>query len=439
MVGALDSDISGSSYADPELAALFSDEAQLSAWLQVETTLAQVQEALGIIPAGSGALIAQQLQDAPPELANLRRGYEQDGIAIPALTQSLRQRLPATAGNYLHYGATSQDIVDTALMLRLKRATGLLDARLSRLMAQLGDLAQDHRHSVMIARTRKRSAAPTVFGLQVVDWLAPLKRQRTRLEQLLPRLLLVQLGGAVGTQAALQPDGPAVNAALAKALGLAAAEPWHVQRDGLVEFGNWLAMTAGLLGKMGQDLLLLAQSGIEEVAFAAAGKSSTLPNKSNPVLAENLVAQASYCCSHGASLQQSLLASQARDGVCLALEQLTLGPLVCGCAASLSTASTAIERLAVNPQVMLDNIARDRGNMLAEAAVYALSRVLDRQQATKLVSAACAKSAAEGVHMIDALRAATTAAVDWDALRQPENYLGSAQQTIDRVLARGDE
>ena len=189
------------------------------------------------------------------------------------------------AANYLHFGATSQDVIDTALIIRIKAAVVIIEKNLKDLTAELGRLAQKHRTTVMIGRTRNQNASPTVFALKIVNWLAPLQRQQQRLTELLPRLLVVQFGGAAGTNAALGNKGGEVNSALAATLGLAAAgSAWHAQRDTIVEFSNWLSMTAGQIGKMAQDILLMAQNEVGEIRFSGAGNSSTMPNKSNPVL-----------------------------------------------------------------------------------------------------------------------------------------------------------
>ena len=247
MVSAFDSHISSTLFADSELASFFSDEAEIKSLIQVEGELAKVQAALGVIPQQEGETISSVLGTLTIDPAVVSDGFKKDGIPIPALLKVVRTNLGDREANFLHWGATSQDVMDTALILRIKSAVVVIEKRIKTLNERLAELAQQHRATVMIARTRNQNAAPTVFGLKVVNWFMPLLRQRQRLHELLPRLLIVQLGGAVGTNAALGSRGIEISNALANTLELNPASPWHVQRDSIVEFSNWLAMTAGCL------------------------------------------------------------------------------------------------------------------------------------------------------------------------------------------------
>ena len=435
MVSAFDSSISSSAFADAELADLFSDEAELQALIKVERELARVQESLGIIPQGAGKEISCALKSSTLDPASLAAGFKKDGIPIPALLKQLREILPESAANYLHWGATSQDIMDTALVLRLKTATYLFSLKLSRLCTQLAALAQQHRATVMVARTRNQSAAPTVFGLKIVNWLMPLQRQQTRLQELLPRLLLVQFGGAVGTNAALGTKGLQVIQSLAEALELLpSSAPWHAQRDGIVEFAMWCSLTAGVIGKMGQDLLLMSQNEVAEIGFSGAGKSSTMPNKSNPVLPETLLALAHFCRSQADLMQQTLLVTHERDGAGMAIERMALAPLVCASGTSVSLASHCLDTMQINTIAMGKNLTAGNGLTMAEAAVFALSQVTDRLAASELVAKACGIAAQNDTQLIDELRKLVELPLDWESLKQAENYLGVADEIIDYVL-----
>ena len=211
-------------------------------------------------------------------------------MPIIPLVEQLRAAVGGEAAGYVHWGATSQDIVDTGLMLRLRGVADQLEEKIGRLSGLLGKLADEHRGTVMAARTRSQQALPTSFGLKAAGWLSPLIDHRTRLDEMRPRLFAVQFGGAVGTLAALGDRGIEVMEALGEELDLAVpAAPWHVQRDNLAEFAGWLSMVTGSLGKMAQDLILLAQSEVAEVRPGAGGGSSTMPQKSNPVACEVMV------------------------------------------------------------------------------------------------------------------------------------------------------
>ena len=282
MVSAQDSTITSSSFSDKEIAELFSDVGEIDALVLFERELARVQESLQIIPEGIGKEIYAVLENAKFDPELLATGFENDGIPIPALLKQLREQLEPAVANYLHFCATSQDVIDTALIIRIKSAVEIIGKNLKGLTAELGRLAQKHKATVMIGRTRNQSASPTVFALKIVNWLAPLQRQQQRLNELLPRLLVIQFSGATGTNAALGNKGREVSSALAAALGLATADSsWHAQRDTIVEFSNWLSMTAGQIGKMAQDILLMAQNevGLENLPPC---QTSSIPSSPKP-------------------------------------------------------------------------------------------------------------------------------------------------------------
>ncbi len=435
MVSAQDSAITSSSFSDKEIAELFSDVGEIDALVLFERELARVQESLQIIPEGIGKEIYAALENAKFDSDLLATGFENDAIPIPALLKQLREQLEPAAANYLHFGATSQDVIDTALIIRIKAAVVIIEKNLKDLTAELGRLAQKHRTTVMIGRTRNQNASPTVFALKIVNWLAPLQRQQQRLTELLPRLLVVQFGGAAGTNAALGNKGGEVNSALAATLGLAAAgSAWHAQRDTIVEFSNWLSMTAGQIGKMAKDILLMAQNEVGEIRFSGAGKSSTMPNKSNPVLLETLLSLAGYCRAQSDLMGSTLLVSHERDGVCMSLDRLAFPPLICAAAASITQALKCLASISVNEEAMSRNLIADNGLIMAEMAVFELIKSMERSKASELVRQACELCLTNNSHMIDELESLTNVDLDWDALKQPKNYLGNAEEVIDSVL-----
>jgi 3-carboxy-cis,cis-muconate cycloisomerase len=394
-----------------------------------------VQQALGVIPEGKGDTISRLLSTLKLEPKFLATAYAKDGISTPGLVRLTREQLPAEVGNFLHWGATSQDIEDSALVLRLKSLTRIMASRLDTLIALLQQLTESHRHTLTVARTRTQWATPTVFGLKTASWLAPLQRQKMRLHSLLPRLLVVQLGGAGGTLAAMGVRAAEVSRNLAATLDLnSPSMPWHNQRDNIVEFSNWLAMTSGIIGKMGQDFLLLAQSEVAEIGFTAAGGSSTMPQKSNPVIAENLVALARFSGTQIGTVHQTLLTANERDGVSMTLERMSLPALISACASSLRLAIAAIDNIEIRGKTMLANLEKSNGMVLAEAAVFELSKFIDRKQATEIVYKACRDASDNGRHLIAELSKSSDAEVDWEQLKNPQNYLGVAQDFIDRVL-----
>jgi 3-carboxy-cis,cis-muconate cycloisomerase len=420
--------------SDPEVDAVLRDAALTAAMVEVERALARVQGQLGVVPAEAAAGIDSALAGFVPDLDALAAGVCADGVPVPALVRMLRAVVGAH-GDFLHRGATSQDIVDTALVLQLRSVLDVLEARLGAAVSKLAGMADVHRATPMLARTRWQQAVATSFGLKVAGWLAPLLRHRERLAELRPRLLVVQLGGAGGNLAVLGEDGPAVVRELARELGLGApVMPWHAQRDNLIELGGWLAGVAGSLGKLGQDVLLMAQSEVGELRETGGGGSSSMPQKSNPVRAEALVALGRAQAGSLATLHQAMLHAHERDGAAWQLEWQALPRLASGTGAALLRCSDLLDRLDVDSASMAANLAAARGLPLAEAATAALARQMPRHAAQALVRRALAQTE-PGRNLIDVLAETTAAPVDWTDLRDPVRQLGPAVALIDAVLA----
>ncbi len=434
-VSPLDSALYGALLSDAETAALFDDRADMRAMLAVEAALARAEAKLGIIPAEAAERIARTAENLEIEPATLAAGTASAGVPVPALVESLRQAAGGEAAAYVHWGATSQDIIDSALLLRLRSALEIHERRLAALIEQLAALAEAHRATVMAGRTRSQQATPITFGLKVAGWLAPLLRQRARLNEIRPRLLLVSFGGAAGTLAALGERGLEVAEALAGELALGMPPgPWHSQRDGLAELGGWLALTTGALGKIGQDVALLAQSEVSELHEGAGGGSSTMPQKANPVASETLVTAARMNAGLLATLHQAMLPEHERGGVAWQLEWLTLPQMVVLTGAALRQAVALIGGLQVDVRRMRANLDASNGLILAEAASFALARHMPRPEAPALVKAACRDAIAQQRHLIDLLAERVDAPLDWQTLRDPANYLGAAGEIVDRIL-----
>lgn len=424
--------------SDDELAHLFSDTAEIRSLLAVEAALARAQGKLDVIPKDAAARIAdaaQSLTVAPEELA---AGTGAAGVPITALVGLLR-KAAGDAGAYAHYGATSQDIVDTALIYRLLSAAALIETRLSNLAHILMAQAKEHQRSVMAGRTRFQQAVPTTYGLKAAGWLSGLCRHQARLRELKPRLFVVQLGGAVGTLASLGAKGSEVVRAFAGELGLAApAMPWHAQRDALTEFAGWLSLISGTLGKIGGDVLLLAQSEVAEARPAEGGGSSTMPQKANPIAAEVLVTLARFNAGQIAVMHGAIAQEHERGGAGWMLEWLTLPQMIVAAGAGLARATDLMGGLVIDRARMRVNVEATNGLMMAEAATFALAAHMPRGEAEKLVGEAC-RAAVSGRHLADALRALTDAPFDAQALRDPASYLGAADAFIDSALAEAAE
>ena len=421
---------------DAELDAVMGDVACAAAMVRVERALASVQGRLGVIDGADAERIAAALDGFTPDLDRLRQGTAEAGVPVPALVAQLRKAVGGDAGDRVHWGATSQDILDTAAVLQLRDALWIVEARLDAAIDGLAALAAKHRDTPLMARTRYQQAIPTVFGLKAAGWLAPLLRHRQRLAELRPRLLVVQFGGAAGNLAALGERGVAVMEGLALELDLGCPPmPWHSQRDGFAELGGWLALLTGSLGKLGQDVLLLAQNEVGEVREAEGGGSSTMPQKSNPVRAEALVTLARANAGRLADLHQAMLHAHERDGAAWVLEWAVLPAMVTAAGSALAHAARLATTLVVDAAAMRRTMDATLGLPLAEAASFALAAHMPRAEAQALVKAAAGDALASGRDLIELLAARSTAPVDWQRLRSEALRPACAGTLIDRVLS----
>ena len=287
MTTPLDSAIFGPLFSDAEISVLLTDEAFVRALVDVEKALARAEARVGVIAANCAEAIGKTSADKI-DLTALTKGTASSGFPIIALVQELRKQVSAEAAPFIHWGATTQDIMDTACVLQLRSAVNLIRIRLGEIARHLSALADRHRTTILAGRTHGQQALPISFGIKVASWLAPLLRHAERLDEISLRLFVVQFGGAAGTLAALGDKGLAVTRELACELDLAVPiMPWHAQRDSLVEFAGWLSLLTGTLGKMAQDVILLAQTEVGEAGESAEegrGGSSTMPQKSNPII-----------------------------------------------------------------------------------------------------------------------------------------------------------
>ena len=432
-------------FSTPAMRAVFSDEALLKAYVHAEVALAVAQGETNVIPRAAAQAIAQKAPAIALDSEQLKRDTENVGYPIVGLVRQLSQQL-GEAGRYVHWGATTQDIMDTATVLQLREAVALIEAQLAEVIATLAGLARLHRDTPMAGRTHLQQALPITFGHKVAIWLSALQRSAERLEQAKPRALQAQLGGAVGTLASLGDRGLDVRAAYARALGL--AEPditWHVARDGLVEMVQTLAVICGALGKVGYDVMILMANEIGEVfePFSShRGASSTMPQKRNPISSEIMLANAKIsprrrCADarrHGAGSRTRHRPVACRmDGAAAGL------PADRGLAGAGAIHALRPDRGPGGDEAKPEFHARaDRGRSGHDGAG---AIVLGRQPAHDEVYAACRDAFTRSEPLLDALlrRPAMASALPRDqlaALCEPANYLGTAGAMVDRVLAR---
>ncbi|HEV7276789.1 MAG TPA: 3-carboxy-cis,cis-muconate cycloisomerase [Devosiaceae bacterium] len=320
---------------DAELAAMLGADAEIAAILQFEVALARAAAAEGFVTDAAALALADACSGFRADHEALAAGVARDGVVMPALLAQLRQRLPAAHHSALHVGATSQDAIDTALILRLRSVLEIFEHRLHGLAARLDDLATRFGTRPLMARTRMQAALPTNVAHRINAWSRPVHDLRQNLNALLPQLLRLQLGGPVGTLDAFGPRGPAVRRRLAAALGLADAPQWHTDRGALADLAHWLSRLCGSLGKLGTDVALMAQNQPAEIALSGSGGSSSMPHKANPVRAEVLVALAKYAATLLPAMHHALLHEQERSGAAWTLEWLALPQLLQAAGSSL--------------------------------------------------------------------------------------------------------
>lgn len=437
----------GPLFHGPAIGAVFTDRAHLQGILDFEAALARAEAKTGVIPAEAAGPIAAQCDAALYDLAALAEGATRGGNTAIPLVKALTARVAAkdkAAAGFVHWGATSQDAMDTGLVLQLRAAVTLIEADLTKLSANLAALAQKHRQTPMVGRTWLQHALPITFGLKVAGWLDAVERHRARVGELRPRLLVLQFGGAAGTLAALGDKGLVVAEALAADLKLALpAIPWHGARDRVVEFGTVLALLTGTLGKMARDVALLMQTDVAE-AFEPAGEgkggSSTMPHKRNPVAAAAMLAAATRVPHLAGSLLSGMVQEHERGLGGWHAEWQVLPELVQLGAGALAHMVDVTAGLDVQPEQMRANLDATNGLIMAEAVAMALGARLGKQEAHHLIEAASKRAVSEKRHLRDilvddkaVLQHLDRAALD--KLFDPLGYTGIAAALIDRVLA----
>ena len=332
-------------FGDAEAGAVWSAEAQLAHYLAFEAAWSRAMGQVGLVAPDRAERAAKLIGRFTPDIPRLRADTERDGLPVPGLVRQLKEAAAKDA-DAVHRGATSQDVMDTGLSLTLKPLTDLLLTRLARLHSELSALSERFINNTMMGRTRMQAALPIPAGHRIATWVAPLGDHAARLTRLRPMTERLQLGGAVGMRGDLGGKGDAMAAIMADALGLHnPAQPWHTDRSGLADYGNCLSLITGSLGKMGVDICLMAQQGVDEIALRQGGGSSAMPHKANPILAELLVTLARFNATQVAGLHQAMVHEQERSGAALALEWMILPQMTMACARALSAATTLCDRI----------------------------------------------------------------------------------------------
>jgi 3-carboxy-cis,cis-muconate cycloisomerase len=431
--------------------AVCDDAAYLQNMLDFEAALARAEAACGVIPTVAAGPIGAACRTESIDRTALAEAATRSGnLAIPlvkALTANVA-KADAEAARYVHWGATSQDVIDTATMLSLRAGIDALLADLDRAVAGFAKLARDHRHTAVVARTWLQHALPMPFGLKLAEYAAALHRSRKRLRRLRGETLALQFGGAAGTLAALGDKGLAVAERLAQQLELPLPDaPWHTHRDRIAEAASVFAITAGSCGKIARDVSLMMQTDVAE-AFEPAGMgrggSSTMPHKRNPVAAASALGAATMAPNLAATIFAAQVQDHERSAGPWHAEWPTVPSLMLVTSGALAAIVDLAEGLEVDAARMRVNLDATGGLIMAEAVAMALAEKIGKSDAHHLIEAASKTAAAEKKHLRDVLSAdaRVTAQLDADRIAklfEPIEYQGASQALIDRLLASLNE
>ena len=440
----IDSKIFGDIFSDAAMRQVWSDENRTAKYLDIERALAKVQGELGLIPQEAADEIVRNCRLDMIDWAKLKAKTEAIGYPIIAVVNQINANCRDKLGEYCHWGATTQDITDTAAVLQIREGLALVEQDLADISAALAKLARDHRDTPIIGRSNLQQATPITFGYKMASILAGIERHRERLQQLKPRVLVGEFGGASGTLSSLEKGAMETQAGLMKELGL--GQPlisWHTVRDNFAEVGAFLGIVGGSLGKIAMDVKLLMQTEVAEVfePFAPGrGSSSTMPQKRNPISCLYIHANISVARQLAASLMDAMVADHERSTGPWEIEWVAMTDLFCLMSGALKQTKFILQGLEVDAAQMRRNIDMTHGLVMSEAVMMGLGPYLGREYAHDLVYDICRAALKQQRPLIDLL--AEHPEIKQHVTREqlasfcdPMNNLGQAGVMVDRVLA----
>lgn len=440
----LDSRIYQDMFGTAEMREIFADRALVQAWLDVEVALARAEAATGVIPQWAADEIARRAHAADSiDLQALKHDTEVVGYPILPVVRMLAAQCAGGAGEFIHWGATTQDIMDTGTVLQLRRAHELLVGDLAALVDAAARLAVQYRDTPMAGRTHGQQALPITFGFKVAVWIAELSRHQERLQAIAPRVLVGQLGGAAGTLASLGPAGLAVRERMMAELGLGIPPiAWHVARDSLAEFVCLLALMCATIAKIGQEIALLQQTEVAEVEegyVEGRGGSSAMPQKRNPITCEALVAIGSIVAQSAALMCAAMRHDHERATGPWHTEWEVIPEACVLTGGALHHATALLRGLVVRPQQMARNLHLTQGLIVSEAVMMALASAVGRQRAHDIVYRAAMAAVESGSPLEDTLLGDPDVTPHLSpsrlrALLDPSAYIGLSGEFVDRVL-----
>ena len=423
---------------------VFSDEQRTAFYLEIEAALARVQGRLGIIPAEAVREIEGKCKIENIDLNKLKLQTERIGYPILGVVQQIVAICANGLGEWCHWGATTQDITDTATVMQIRAALALVEADMEKIAAALADLARRYRLTPMAGRSNLQQAVPITFGFKAASLLAAFQRHRQRLKELRPRVLVGEFAGAAGTLSSLGADGLKVQAALMQELGLGQPEiAWHTVRDRIGEVGAFLALLTGTLGKISMDVKLLMQTEVGEVFepfHEGRGSSSTMPQKRNPISSLYIHANTALVRQHAAALFEAAVADHERSTGPWEIEWIALPEIFLLSAGALAQTRVVVEGLQVDAAQMRANLDLTHGTIVSEAVMMGLGPYLGRQRAHDLVYDICREATTSRTPLVELLArnpeiSKHLSRIELERMVDPAHYLGLAGEMVDRVLA----
>lgn len=441
----VDSAIFGNIFSTDAMRAVWSDENRTQKYLDIEAALARVQARLEIIPQEAADEIVKNCSIDKIDMDKLRQQTERIGYPVLGVVSQLNALCRDKLGEFCHWGATTQDITDTATVLQIREALKIVEDDLAALSAGLADLARRHRDTPMIGRSNLQQAVPVTFGYKMAGLLAAVERHRDRLDELRARVLVGEFAGAAGTLASIERGAMETQEGLMAELGL--GQPviaWHTVRDNIAEVGCFLGLVGGTLGKLSMDVKLMMQTEVGEVYEPYAhgrGSSSTMPQKRNPISSCYIHAGISVVRQHAAALMDAMVADHERSTGPWEIEWIALPESFCLLAGALKQARAVVSGLEVDAERMRANLDMTNGLVMSEAVMMGLGPYLGREYAHDLVYDICREALRQNRPLLDLL--AETPAISKHLTRaelaklcDPANYLGQSGVMVDRVLSR---
>ena len=441
----IDSQVFRHIFSTEAMRQVFSDEARVQYYLDIEAALAKVQGRMGIIPAEAAEEIIAHCHAEQFDMQKLKTATERIGYPVLPVVQQLVGLCRDGLGEWCHWGATTQDITDTATVMQIRAALDLIEADLKAISTALAGLAKQYRDTPMAGRSNLQQATPITFGYKCAVLLAGFQRHLERLRELRPRVLVGEFSGATGTLASLGAEGLAVQEALMAELGLGQPEiAWHTMRDRIAEAGCFLGLVTGTLGKISMDVKLMMQTEVEEVYepfHEGRGSSSTMPQKRNPIASNYIHACISMVRQHVAALLDAMVEDHERSTGPWEIEWIAVPEIFCLTAGALKHARNIVEGLQVDPVRRRAILDLTKGLTQSEAVMMGLGPALGRQLAHDLVYDICREVIAGKGTFLDLLAGHPQIAPHLTreqlaGFLDPANYVGLSGEMVDRVLAR---